>query len=56
MSTNPLPVLTCQCTEGAGIPLAEALKVTTLPLLTPMGLGLEVTTGAASVSVTAVSV
>jgi hypothetical protein len=51
IGTNSAPsfVLTCHCTEGAGLPLAAALNVAVAPDATVWLDGCDVTTGAADV-------
>ena len=45
MLVNPLPLLACHCTVGAGKPLADALKLATLPAQTVRFAGFAVTLG-----------
>ena len=41
----PLLVLTCHCTVGVGVPVAAAVRLSSVPTLTVWLLGLVVTTG-----------
>ena len=46
LQVEPPSVLTCHCTLGVGLPVAEAVKETEWPAVTVWLVGLEVTMGA----------
>ena len=48
MLVNPLPLLACHCSDGAGEPLAAALKLARLPAQTVRFVGFVVMVGAAA--------
>ena len=49
MLLNPLPLSTCHCTVGVGLPLAAAVNVTLAPVHTVWLLGSVVTNGAVQI-------
>ena len=56
MLVNPLPLLACHCSDGAGKPLAAAVNDTTVPAQTFVLRGLVVTAGSLIVSVATLEV
>ena len=51
MFVNPLPLLACHCSDGAGVLLAAAVNDTTVPVQTLVLTGLVMTIGLLIVSV-----
>src|SRR2546428_499820 len=56
MFVNPLPLLACHCSAGAGVPLAAAVNDTTVPVQALVLTGLAMTMGLLIVSVATLEV